>query len=114
MTALCLHTALAFLLATILPSRTNAFSANSVNLQGTAFSTTVLYYINGDLETIVPTTETVEVSPVQVPPAKLKPAKRISTKKPTIYPITSLQELYDFLQEDDRLTAIKICKYCSR
>ena len=29
-------------------------------------------------------------------------------KKPTIYPLSSLQELYDFLEEDDdRLTAIK-------
>jgi hypothetical protein len=37
----------------------------------------------------------------------VEPRTLVIKKKPTIYPLSSLQELYDFLLEDDRLTAVK-------
>ena len=94
-----LRTTLAVALSTLLASSflegTSAFSVNPAP----AGSSSALYYVDDHTDTAVterPATTT--TAPTTAP---------IVHKKPTIYPISSLQELYDFLQEDDRLTAIK-------
>jgi len=83
-------------------------------------SSTALFYQNEQADIAVVQTDTAVVQTTQLPAEKRRRRIVIQIKKkPTIYPICSLDELYEFLQEDDdRLTAIKFfapwCKTCQR
>lgn len=80
---------------------------------------TSLFYRNEEAGiAVVPTDAVVPTTPFPAEIQRPKVAIQLK-KKPTIYPISSLDELHEFLQEDDdRLTAIKFfapwCKTCQR
>lgn len=76
---------------------THAFALRPV----TAKQTSTLFYQNDQ-------TAAVGIGHTALPTEKRKTLVITRPKKPTIYSISSLDELYEFLQEDDdRLTAIK-------
>ncbi|CAB9523239.1 expressed unknown protein [Seminavis robusta] len=98
---------LLLLLALVLTS-TNGFTNTVVSTETASLSRTRIFYQNED--------SAVQQHVVTAPATVVSPSAPI--KKPTIYPLSTLQELYDFLNEDQRLTAVKYyapwCKKCQR
>jgi hypothetical protein len=82
--------------AAILSSFAHAFIPSTMATTGVAISSSRIFYKDDNADTLV-------TAKAQV----VEPRTLVIKKKPTIYPLSSLQELYDFLLEDDRLTAVK-------
>ena len=84
---------------------TESFSLKQAAISSAPGSSSALYYVDDEH----PAATTTEVAPKETNIITTTTAPNTTNnKKATIYPIHTLQELYDFLQEDDdRLTAIK-------
>lgn len=102
----------------VLASFFGSLDAFVLQRSASVISSTSLFYQNEEAGIAVVPTDTVATTPLPAETQRPKIAVQLK-KKPTIYPVSSLDELHEFLQEDDdRLTAIKFfapwCKTCQR